>query len=238
MNPTLVEVVTHRANAHIDPSLHIWGWEVPVYLFLGGVVAGVMVLTAALALRRGDRPASAALRWMPLVGVVALSLGMGALFLDLEYKRHVYRFYTSFEWTSPMSWGSWILLLVYPALLLFTVGNLTAARIEEANDYDRGDPAHDRAGLDDLQAPINGLETGFWVLGGAAVVALSAGAVLVWTSPTEAPRCFGSRRRAFTKRMTCSLTGCMPNTCCSNLSISFFRIDVTSSSRGALTSWV
>ncbi len=90
------------------------------------------------------------------------------------------------------TWG-WVLFGTGGALAATAgvLGYLTAARIEEANDYDRGDPAHDRAGLDDLQAPINGLETGFWVLGGAAVVALSAGAVLVWTSPTEAPAAVG-----------------------------------------------
>jgi formate-dependent nitrite reductase membrane component NrfD len=41
---------------------------------------------------------------------------MLALFLDLEHKPFFWRLYTTFEVTSPMSWGSWILLLVYPAL--------------------------------------------------------------------------------------------------------------------------
>lgn len=40
------------------------------------------------------------------------------LFLDLEHKLYVWRLYTTFEWTSPMSWGAWILLLVYPILIL------------------------------------------------------------------------------------------------------------------------
>jgi formate-dependent nitrite reductase membrane component NrfD len=42
---------------------------------------------------------------------------MFALFLDLEHKLYVWRLYTTFEITSPMSWGAWILLLVYPALI-------------------------------------------------------------------------------------------------------------------------
>jgi len=41
---------------------------------------------------------------------------MGALFLDLAHKLYVWRVYTAFEPMSPMSWGSWILLLVYPVL--------------------------------------------------------------------------------------------------------------------------
>jgi formate-dependent nitrite reductase membrane component NrfD len=42
---------------------------------------------------------------------------MLALFLDLEHKLYVWRLYLTFEPASPMSWGSWILLLVYPALV-------------------------------------------------------------------------------------------------------------------------
>jgi formate-dependent nitrite reductase membrane component NrfD len=41
---------------------------------------------------------------------------MLALFLDLEHGLHAWRLYTTFEPSSPMSWGAWILLLVYPAL--------------------------------------------------------------------------------------------------------------------------
>jgi formate-dependent nitrite reductase membrane component NrfD len=67
---------------------------------------------------RKDGRLPASVKHMPLVGLVMISLGMVALFLDLEYKLHVYRFYLSLEPASPMSWGSWILILVYPAGLL------------------------------------------------------------------------------------------------------------------------
>jgi protein NrfD len=125
MNNELLEVVHGRANHLIDPHMHIWGWEVPVYLFLGGLVAGLMVLIPALEMKRGERPESAVARWMPFAGVLFISLGMGSLFLDLEHKLFVWRFYLAFSPASPMSWGAWILLLVYPALLLLGLGALT-----------------------------------------------------------------------------------------------------------------
>lgn len=114
----LVEVVTTRHNHGIDPSLHIWGWEIPVYLFLGGLAAGLLILPAALEMVRKDGKLPVSVRLMPLLGLVLISLGMVALFLDLEFKTHVYRFYFAFLPASPMSWGSWILILVYPAGLL------------------------------------------------------------------------------------------------------------------------
>jgi formate-dependent nitrite reductase membrane component NrfD len=43
---------------------------------------------------------------------------MVALFLDLSHKLYVWRFYLAFRWSSPMSWGAWILLVIYPVTLL------------------------------------------------------------------------------------------------------------------------
>lgn len=106
-----IEILRH--NPLVDPSLQIWGWQIAVYLFLGGMAAGVMILAGIL---RGQ---SRAARWLIFVAPLALSLGMLALFTDLEHKLHVFRFYTAFRITSPMSWGSWILLLIYPATILY-----------------------------------------------------------------------------------------------------------------------
>ncbi len=124
MNPQLVEIVHGRTNPMIDPTLHVWGWEVPVYLFLGGLVAGLMVLIPLLEMRTGRTSRSPVMRLMPMAAIALISLGMGALFLDLEYKLHVFRFYLTFEPTSPMSWGSWILMGVYPTLGLLALGSL------------------------------------------------------------------------------------------------------------------
>ncbi|MFO0553629.1 MAG: NrfD/PsrC family molybdoenzyme membrane anchor subunit [Polyangiaceae bacterium] len=124
MKPELVEVVTNRKNPHIDPHLEIWEWQIPSYLFVGGLVAGLMVLIAALELRRKQPARGRVAPWLPLVAIGLISLGMFFLFLDLSNKEHVYRFYMAFRPTSAMSWGSWILLIVYPALALLFLGGL------------------------------------------------------------------------------------------------------------------
>ena len=113
----MTELTTTRHNELIDPLLHVWGWEIPVYLFLGGLVAGMMIITGYLSIRGQEEKASCICYQVPLLGMVLLSLGMFALFLDLEHKLFTWRVYTAFEIKSPMSWGSWILLLVYPVLL-------------------------------------------------------------------------------------------------------------------------
>jgi len=113
----VIELTTTRANPLVDPGLHVWGWEIPVYLFLGGLVAGMMLISGYFLFSGRWRNTRSACYVLPGLSLVLLSLGMLALFLDLEHKRFVWRLYTTFEPLSPMSWGAWILLLVYPALL-------------------------------------------------------------------------------------------------------------------------
>ena len=114
----MLELVTTRHNPMVDPALHVWGWEIPVYLFLGGWVAGSMIIAGWFA-RRGRQPGDGCVcHVLPWLSLVLLSLGMGALFLDLEHRLYVWRMYITFQPLSPMSWGGWILILIYPVLLL------------------------------------------------------------------------------------------------------------------------
>ena len=116
----MLETTTTRLNPLIDPQLHVWGWEIPVYLFFGGMIAGMMVLAglALLRLARGDDPERFFSVQTPLLGFLLMNAGMGALFLDLTHKTHVWAVYLTLQPASPMSWGSWVLLAVYAALLV------------------------------------------------------------------------------------------------------------------------
>ncbi len=115
----MIELTTSRHNPLIDPQLHVWGWEIPVYLFAGGIVAGMMVLGGIAMLRtaRGEDPKRFFSMQAPLLAFVLINLGMGALFLDLAHKLYVWRVYVTFQPGSPMSWGSWVLIVVYAVLL-------------------------------------------------------------------------------------------------------------------------
>jgi len=112
------EITNTRHNHLIDPTMHVWGWEIPLYLFLGGMVAGIMILTGIRLLRKGDEEPSMALSLMPWMAPIAISLGMFFLWLDLEHPFNAWRFYLAFKVTSPMSWGAWILVGIYPVSIL------------------------------------------------------------------------------------------------------------------------
>ena len=113
----MLEITTTRHNHLIDPVLSAWSWQIPVYLFLGGLVAGMMLISGYFLFKERTKEENCSCFYLPLISIVLLSLGMLFLFLDLEHKLYVWRLYTSFQITSPMSWGAWILLLVYPALI-------------------------------------------------------------------------------------------------------------------------
>ncbi len=110
------ELAITRHNALVDPLLHVWGWQIPVYLFLGGWIAGMMIIAGVVLHFGRHRERHCVCGVLPTLSFVLLSLGMFALFLDLEHKPYVWRLYTTFRVTSPMAWGAWILVLVYPAL--------------------------------------------------------------------------------------------------------------------------
>ncbi len=113
----LLELTTTRNNPHVDPFMAMWEWQIPVYLFLGGLVAGMMIISGYFIFSGRHKESNCACFSIPFISLVFLSLGMFALFLDLAHKPYVWRLYTTFQIKSPMSWGAWILILVYPALI-------------------------------------------------------------------------------------------------------------------------
>jgi formate-dependent nitrite reductase membrane component NrfD len=124
-----IEFMTNRANPGIDPLLQIWGWQIPVYLFLGGLVAGIMIVASAQELRDPEKWESRLSRIVPLLAIVLLSLGMLALYLDLEIeglKLNIISLYMTFKPASPISWGSWILVMTYLSLALWFLAGVSA----------------------------------------------------------------------------------------------------------------
>ena len=116
----MLDVTSTRNNPLIDPQLHVWGWEIPLYLFVGGVVAGMMVIAGIAMLRtaKGEDTTKFFSVQTPLLAFMLLNAGMLALLLDLAHPLYVWAVYLTFQVASPMSWGSWVLLVVYVILLV------------------------------------------------------------------------------------------------------------------------
>jgi formate-dependent nitrite reductase membrane component NrfD len=117
--------VSGRNIPNIDPSLEIWHWPISVYLFLGGLAAGIIFFAALVTVLGKDKEYPTTVKWASMVPPIALTLGLIALFYDLTHKIYFWRLYTTIRIESPMSWGAWVLLLITPLSFLWVFSYFT-----------------------------------------------------------------------------------------------------------------
>lgn len=114
-------------NPGIDPFLHVWHWHIPVYLFLGGLAAGILFFAALYTILGKEKEMPTAVKWATFVVPVALVLGLMALFLDLKHQMYFWRLYTTVRIESPMSWGAWVLMFITPLSMLWAASYIKEA---------------------------------------------------------------------------------------------------------------
>ena len=111
--------ISGRDIPNIDPYLQIWHWPISVYLFLGGLAAGIIFFSSVITVLGKDKEYVGAVKYATLVPPVALSLGLLALVYDLTHPLYTYQLYTTIRLESPMSWGAWVLLITTPLTFLW-----------------------------------------------------------------------------------------------------------------------
>ncbi len=111
--------VSGRNIPNIDPYLNIWHWQIPLYLFLGGLAAGILFFAALFTIMGKEDQMYATVKKAPILAPIALVLGLIALFLDLKHQLFFWRLYTTVRIDSPMSWGAWVLMAITPLSFLW-----------------------------------------------------------------------------------------------------------------------
>ena len=106
--------ISGRDIPHIDPSLEIWHWPIGLYLFLGGLAAGILLFAALVVIFNKEKEFPTTAKYASLIPPVALVIGLIALIYDLKNPLYSWQLYTTIRLESPMSWGAWVLLLVTP----------------------------------------------------------------------------------------------------------------------------
>jgi protein NrfD len=112
--------VSGRNNMLVDPHLHIWHWPIPLYLFLGGMAAGILAIAALYYIRGREKDYYTAVRITPFIAPFLLIFGLLALFIDLRHKLYFWQLYVNIKLQSPMSWGAWVLLVVTPISFIWS----------------------------------------------------------------------------------------------------------------------
>ncbi len=122
--------VSGRNMQDIDPILHAWHWEIPAYLFLGGLAAGLVFFASFYYLRGKEDKMNVAVKIAPMVAPIAIILGLIFLLLDLKHKLYFWQLYTTIRLDSPMSWGAWTLGAVMPLSIIWPL-----LYLEELKEY-------------------------------------------------------------------------------------------------------
>lgn len=112
-------IVSGRMNPMVDPQLHIWHWQIPLYLFLGGLAAGILFFAALYFITGKEKEYRTAVRLAPFITPVLLILGLIALFIDLRHKAFFWQLYMNIKLQSPMSWGAWTLMVITPVSFIW-----------------------------------------------------------------------------------------------------------------------
>ncbi len=112
-------ILSGRLNDRIDPILNAWHSEIPIYLFLGGLAAGLLFFAALFFILGKEKEYSTAVKFAPFIAPLGISIGLIALLLDLTNPLYFWKLYTSFRIESPMSWGAWVLMFVTPLSMIW-----------------------------------------------------------------------------------------------------------------------
>lgn len=117
-------IISGRNLPYIDPVLNIWHWPIPLYLFLGGLAAGILFFASLYTILNRCNCYSTAVKKAPIIAPFALVLGLIALIFDLKNPLYFWQLLTTFRIDSPMSWGAWTLVAITPLSIMWVMGYL------------------------------------------------------------------------------------------------------------------
>ncbi len=104
-------ITSGRMNPYIDPHLAVWEWQIPLYLFLGGLAAGLLFFASYFIIAGKESKYQTTVKYGPIAALFAIVIGLIALLLDLKHPAYFWQLYTTIRLDSPMSWGAWVLML-------------------------------------------------------------------------------------------------------------------------------
>ena len=112
-------IVSGRDIDILYPHLNVWGFGIPLYLFIGGLAAGILIFATLFYLMGKDKEFPVTVKIATMVPPLIIALGLLFLIGDLRHKPFFWQLLTHFRLQSPMNWGAWTLTIVFILSLLW-----------------------------------------------------------------------------------------------------------------------
>jgi formate-dependent nitrite reductase membrane component NrfD len=105
-------LATARDIHGLYPHVHVWGFPIAAYLFLGGLAAGILLFATIYFLNGKADEMPFTVKIAPIFTFGLVMIGLLLLVYDLHHKLYVWQLFMTFRIESPMSWGAWTLVAV------------------------------------------------------------------------------------------------------------------------------
>ncbi len=102
-----------RNIPELYPHVDVWGFGIPLYLFIGGLAAGILLFATYFYLKGKADEMPVTVKVSTLIPPIIIALGLAFLVGDLHHKAYFWRLMTVLKIESPMSWGAWVLTFVF-----------------------------------------------------------------------------------------------------------------------------
>jgi len=112
-------IVSGKEIPHIVPHLHLWGTEIALYLFFGGLAAGIIFFANFFYLKGKENEMPMTIKVATLVPPIIIMIGLALLIIDLHHWMYFWQLFLHVRMESPMSWGAWTLGIVMPLSMIW-----------------------------------------------------------------------------------------------------------------------
>lgn len=121
---------TQREIHGLYPHVHVWGFPISAYLFLGGLAAGILLFATIYYLNGKEEDMPFTVKIAPIFTFGLVMIGLLLLLYDLHHVLYAWQLFTTFRIESPMSWGAWTLIVVSFFSLMWPL-----SYIDDIEDY-------------------------------------------------------------------------------------------------------
>ncbi|OFX16629.1 MAG: hypothetical protein A2033_11575 [Bacteroidetes bacterium GWA2_31_9] len=106
-------MVSGREISNLYPHVDVWGFGIPLYLFIGGLAAGILLFATYYFIKGKADEMPVTVKVSTIIPPIIIAIGLAFLVGDLHHKAYFWQLMMHFRLESPMSWGAWVLTVVF-----------------------------------------------------------------------------------------------------------------------------